>query len=106
TFATHAPDDPDPRKAYGVGKVRCEDLLLSIPELNATSLRVTHTIGPHTPLATREPVFFARLEAGRPILVPAEGFPFVHLVHVNDAARAIASVAGNVNAHGQRYNVA
>lgn len=106
TFATHAADDPDPRKTYGVGKVQCEQYLLSLDDLPATSMRVTHTIGPHTPLATREPVFFARLEQGRPILVPAEGFPFVHLIHVNDAARAIAAVAGNDRAKGQIYNVA
>jgi UDP-glucose 4-epimerase len=105
-FGTHAPDDRDPRKAYGVGKVQCENLLLSLDDIAATSMRVTHTIGPHTPLATREPVFFARLEQRRPILVPAEGFPFVHLIHVNDAARAIAAVAGNPNAAGQLYNVA
>ena len=27
TLRRHDPDDPDPRKAYGVGKVRCEDYL-------------------------------------------------------------------------------
>lgn len=101
----HAPDDTDPRKAYGVGKVQCEDWLLS-SGLPATSLRVTHTIGPMSPLATREPAFFKRLEEGRPILVPAEGFPFVHLVHVQDVASLMASLAGNERAHGKAYNVA
>ena len=71
----------------------------------ATSLRVTHTVGPKTPLATREPVFFARLEQGRPILIPAEGFPFVHLVHVHDVARLMVAVSGNEPAIGQIYNV-
>jgi nucleoside-diphosphate-sugar epimerase len=107
-FARHAPDDPDPRKAYGVGKVRCEDHLAQLHETEAfpaTSLRVTHTIGPRTPLASREPVFFARLEQGRPILVPGEGFPFVHLVHVQDVARLMVAVAGNDRAVGQQYNV-
>ncbi|MGH2782856.1 MAG: NAD-dependent epimerase/dehydratase family protein [Thermoleophilaceae bacterium] len=107
-FARHAPDDPDPRKAYGVGKIRCEDYLAHLHETEgfpATSLRVTHTVGPRTPLATREPVFFARLEQGRPILVPGEGFPFVHLVHVQDVARLMVAVAGNERAVGERYNV-
>ena len=27
-----------------------------------------------SPLASRDPIFFARLEAGRPILIPGEGF--------------------------------
>jgi nucleoside-diphosphate-sugar epimerase len=106
THPTHAPDDADPRKAYGVGKVNCERYLFDIADLNATSLRVTHTIGPKTPLVTREPIFFRRLELGRPILLPAEGFPFVHLVHVEDVARLMVSLIGNERAHGQIYNVA
>src|SRR4029453_2061591 len=88
-FPPHAPDDPDPRKAYGAGKVACEDYLAELHRTEgfpATSLRVTHTVGPKTPLASREPVFFARLEQGRPILIPGEGFPFVQLVHVQDVA--------------------
>jgi nucleoside-diphosphate-sugar epimerase len=108
-FPRHAPGDPDPRKAYGVGKVECEDLLrreFEVDGFPATSLRVTHTIGPMSPLASREPSFFARLEQGRPILVPGEGFPFVHLVHVQDVAEAMASIPGGPNAAGNAYNVA
>jgi len=104
----HDPADRDPRKAYGVGKVQCEDYLSALHAEHgfpATSLRVSHTIGPYSPLVTREPIFFARLEQGRPILVPGEGFPFVHLVHVADVARLMASVAGNPRAVGQVYNV-
>jgi nucleoside-diphosphate-sugar epimerase len=105
TFATHAPGDPDPRKAYGVGKVESEQHVLA-SGLPATCLRVTHTIGPKSPLATREPSVFRKLELGRPILVPAEGFPFVHLVHVQDVADLMASIPGNATAIGQTYNVA
>ena len=104
-FARHAPDDGDPRKGYGVGKVRCEDYLAEAG-VPFTVLRVTHTIGPKSPLATREPSVFRKLELGRPILLPAEGFPFVHLVHVQDVADLMASIPGNANAIGQTYNVA
>jgi nucleoside-diphosphate-sugar epimerase len=107
--ARHAPDDTHLGKAYGVGKVKCEDHLTALYEergLPTTSLRVTHTIGPKTPLVTREPIFFKRLEEGRPILLPADGFPFVHLVHVADVARLMVSIAGNEAAIGQIYNVA
>jgi nucleoside-diphosphate-sugar epimerase len=103
--ATHAPDDKDPRKAYGVGKVQSERYLAEAG-VPWTSLRVTHTIGPKSPLATREPSVFRKLELGRPILVPAEGFPFVHLVHVQDVADLMASIPGNPNAVGKIYNVA
>jgi nucleoside-diphosphate-sugar epimerase len=102
---THAPDDPDPRKAYGVGKVQSESYL-DDAGMPWTSLRVTHTIGPKSPLATREPSVFRKLELGRPILIPGEGFPFVHLVHVQDVADLMASIPGNANAIGKIYNVA
>ena len=104
----HDPADDDVRKAYGVGKVLCEDYLRRLFEeegFPATSLRVTHTIGPRTPLASREPVFFERLAQGRPMFVPGEGFPLVHLVHIDDVARCIASVAGNDRVRGGAYNV-
>jgi nucleoside-diphosphate-sugar epimerase len=105
TSPTHATDDADPRKAYGVGKVQCEDHL-GAEDMPFTSLRVTHTIGPKSPLATREPSVFRKLELGRPILVPAEGFPFVHLVHVQDVADCMASVVETDTSIGRIYNVA
>lgn len=104
----HDPADTDPRKAYGVGKVQCEDYLRQLYDdtgFPATSFRVTHSIGPRTPLASREPVFFERLRQGRPIFVPGEGFPFVHLVHIADVATCMASVLGNERAKGEAYNV-
>lgn len=107
-FRRHAPDDDDPRKAYGVNKVRCEDLLLAEYEKNgfpATCLRVGHTMGPRSPAATRDPIFFARLEAGRPVLIPGEGFACTQLIHINDAARAMVSLIGRHTVKGQAFNV-
>lgn len=109
TFRRHDPADPDPRKGYGVGKVQCEDYLLgehTRTGFPATVLRVSHTLGPMSPLVTRDPIFFARLEAGRPILIPGDGFAMVHLIHVNDVARLMASLPGNERVAGQAYNVA
>jgi nucleoside-diphosphate-sugar epimerase len=108
-FRRHDPADPDPRKAYGVGKVNCEDHLRARFQetgFPATSLRVTHTLGPRTPLVTREPIIFKRLEEGRPIFVPGDGFPFVHLVHVQDVASLMGSLCGWTSAAGRIYNVA
>jgi nucleoside-diphosphate-sugar epimerase len=107
-FRRHAADDTDPRKAYGVGKVQCEDLLLrewrehGFP---ATCLRVGHTLGPRSPQPTRDPAFFARLEAGRPILVPGDGFAALSLVHIADVAFFMASLVGNARVKGEAYNV-
>jgi len=107
-FRRHAPDDADPRKAYGVGKVQCEDHLLAEWQRTgfpATCLRVGHTLGPRSPQPTRDPGFFARLEAGRPILIPGDGFAAVQLVHIADVARLMASLVGNERVRGQAYNV-
>jgi nucleoside-diphosphate-sugar epimerase len=107
-FRRHAPDDADPRKAYGVGKVQCEDYLANEWRANgfpATCLRVGHTLGPRSPQPTRDPAFFARLEAGRPILIPGDGFAALQLVHINDVARFMASLAGNPKVRGECYNV-
>ena len=108
-FRRHAPEDTDARKAYGVGKVQCEDLVLAEWSRNgfpATCLRVGHTLGPRSPQPTRDPGFFARLEAGRPVLIPGDGFAALSLVHINDVARLMASLIGNEHVKGQAYNVA
>ena len=107
-FRRHAADDEDHRKAYGVGKVRCEDLLLAefrSSGFPATCLRVGHTLGPRSPAATRDPVFFARLEAGRPVLIPGEGFACTQLIHIHDVARAMLSLPGHHIVKGEAYNV-
>lgn len=107
-FRRHEPDNADPRTAYGVGKVQCEDQLLGLWEtarLPVTILRVGHTLGPRSPAATRDPGLFARIEAGRPVLIPGEGFAALSLVHVKDVARLMASLIGNDAVRGQAYNV-
>jgi nucleoside-diphosphate-sugar epimerase len=109
TSRSHDPADTSVVKAYGVGKVRCERYLAAQHEAGGlpwTALRVTHTFGPMSPLASREPIFFERLTTGRPILVPGDGLAFVHLVHVADVAACMAQVAGNRRAVGQLYNIA
>jgi nucleoside-diphosphate-sugar epimerase len=107
-FRRHAPDNSDPRAAYGVGKVQCEDRLFELwrsQGLPVTVLRVGHTLGPRSPAATRDPALFARIEAGRPILIPGEGFAALSLVHVHDVARLMTSLIGNERVKGEAYNV-
>src|SRR5262249_46134340 len=108
TFRVHDPHDTAPVKAYGVGKIQCEqylDGLFHEHGLPYTVFRVAHSIGPRSPAATREPIYFERLTTGRPILIPGEGFPFVHLIHVADVASLMASIIGNEKVIGQIYNV-
>lgn len=108
TFRTHDPADEHPGKAYGVGKVRCEQRLMAEFARHgfpATVLRVSHTLGPRSPVVNRDPIFFARLEKGRPVFVPDDGFPFLSLVHVADVASAMTSLIGNPVVVGQIYNI-
>lgn len=108
-FRVHEAVGDQPLRAYGVGKVRTERYLRDRFEQTgfpATTVRVTHTVGPRSPLASRDPGFFARLEAGRPILVPGEGFPFVHLIHIDDVADLLAAVLGQGSSAGEIYNAA
>ena len=108
TFRVHDQRDTAPVKAYGVGKIQCEqylDALFREHGLPYTVFRVAHSIGPRSPAATREPIYFDRLTTGRPILIPGEGFPFVHLIHVADVASLMASIIGNDKTIGQIYNV-
>ena len=108
-FRVHEAVVDQPLRAYGVGKVRCERYLMerhARTGFPATSVRVTHTVGPRSPLPTRDPGFFARLEQGRPILIPGDGFPFIHMIHIDDAARLLIAVVGNDRAAGEIYNAA
>ena len=108
TFRTHDAADDDPRKSYGVNKVRCEQRLREQFQqhgLATTCLRVSHTLGPRSPLVTRDPIFFARLEQGRPIFLPGEGLSFLSLVHIADVASLMVSLIGHPRAAGQVYNV-
>ena len=108
SFRRHDPLDGDPHKAYGVGKVQVENLLAAEHARSGfpfTTLRVGHTLGPMSPLASRDPVFFVRLEQKRPIPIPAEGLALVHLIHVADVAACMAAVVETERSIGQEYNV-
>jgi nucleoside-diphosphate-sugar epimerase len=107
-FRRHDPRDEDPRKAYGVGKVRVEDLLAEEHARSGfpcTTLRVGHTLGPMSPLASRDPIFFARLEQKRPIPIPGDGLALVQLIHVADVASCMASVIETDRSIGEAYTV-
>ena len=108
-FRLHEVVADEPLRAYGVGKVLCERFLadrFARTGFPVTSVRVSHTIGPRSPLVDREPILFARLEQGRPIFIPGDGFPFVHLIHIDDAARLLVALATSERATGEVFNAA
>ena len=74
----HDPEDLDPRKAYGVGKVSCEDHLrarFKESGFAATSLRVTHTLGPRTPLVDARTHHLQAPRGAAPDLHPGRRVP-------------------------------
>lgn len=92
---------------YGRGKVQCENRLMQLWQrdgLPATILRVGHSFGPRSPLASRDPSFFARIESNRPILIPGDGHAALSLVHVRDVAKLMVALIGNDRVLGQAYN--
>jgi nucleoside-diphosphate-sugar epimerase len=48
---------------------------------------------------------FARLLAGRPVLIPGDGTTVGQVCHVDDQARALSLMMGNSLTHGKRYNL-
>ena len=95
--------------SYGADKVRCEQILAREYADNGlpyTVVRVSHSCGPMSPLPTREPGTFTRLEQGRPLLLAGNVDAYIHVVHIQDVARLMCAILGNDQAIGQIYNAA
>ena len=100
--------DPD-ASFYAKGKVAAEDILWQASQRHGypvTMVRPPSVYGPHNYLVTREFAYFARLEGGRPIILPAHGRPLVHFVHAADVAYGLVLCMRNPAAYGQAFNVA
>ena len=95
--------------SYGADKVRCEQILAREHAENGlpySVVRVSHSCGPMSPLPTREPGTFTRLEQGRPLLLAGDVGANIHVVHIQDVARLMCAILGNERAIGQIYNAA
>ncbi len=92
---------------YGEEKVASEKLLWEAHahgRYAVTCFRFPFILGPGN-FADRESFVFSRLEAGRPILLPAGGLALNQFVYVDDVARAlVASLERPDVAAGQAYN--
>lgn len=69
-----------------------------------TSIRPVYIYGPGN-YNDLEAWFFDRIVRNRPILIPGDGSHFTQLGHVEDLAKAMASVLGNWDAIEQIYNI-
>lgn len=108
-FPTDANPETNVRGPYGAGKAQTENLLFDLHRqgrLPVTSLRFSHVYGPGNAIAGREPAYFARIEQDRPCIVPGDGLPQLHLVHVDDVAEAMLAALDNPRALGEAFTLA
>ena len=94
---------------YAHGKVACEEHLRQrnrISGLPFTILRPCLVYGPYNSQPSWEFSFFARLRRKRPVMIPGDGSRILHMVHVDDLARAFAAAPETGASLGQAYTLA
>ena len=93
---------------YARDKVLCEDMLMDAFEdrgFPVSVLRPPYVYGPDNYIQGREFSYFARLLAGRKIIIPGTGRNLVHAVHVDDLVDAFLAAPGIDAALGQAYTI-
>lgn len=93
---------------YGMHKILCEDLLLAAHRdqgFPASVAAFSMVFGPRNGIPDREQRMFARLLAGRPVLIPGDGTTLGQVCHVDDQARALTLMMGREATLGKRYNL-
>lgn len=93
---------------YTRDKVLCEDLLTDAFEgrgFPVSILRPTYVYGPDNYIRQREFSYFARLLAGRKIIIPGTGSNLVHAVHVDDLVEAFIATPNVEATLGQAYTI-
>ena len=104
----HPVERGDDQIEYGMHKLLCEDLLVeahSARDFPATTVAFAMVYGPRNIIPDREQRMFARLEAGRPVLIPGDGTTVSQVGHVDDQARALEAITRAPATVGKRYNL-
>ena len=100
----------DPKgRMYSLNKVACEDYLNEASQkygFSVTHIRPTNVYGPGNSNAAREFAYFARLEQGRRVLLPAYGLPVIPWAYVEEVAQGFLKAMGNPVAYGEAFNIA
>lgn len=109
-FPTWSPETPlRGPAAYEIEKVQCELFLLKAFKergFPVTIIRCPVIYGPENWMDEREASYFVRLTLGRKILIPGNGSSLLHMVHVDDVARAHLTISGREDTFGKIYNIA
>lgn len=98
------PESDKPGADYGYQKVRCEREALGRERFETTIIRPSYILGPHEPYY-REPYFFERAEAGRPVYLPQGGGNVFNFGDVRDLARVFVRAIDEVMTCGRAYHV-
>ncbi len=104
----HPVDRGPDQNEYGLHKLLCEDFLVGKHReegFPATIVPFSMVFGPNNILPDREQRMFARLLAGRRILIPGDGTTVGQVGHVDDQARALALMMCEPRTFGKRYNL-
>lgn len=92
---------------YAANKIKGEDFLCRAYQEQGfpmTIVRPSMVYGPDNNIPQREPSFFARLLAGRTVVVPGYGHNLLQFGHVDDLAVEFILAAQSPRALGQAYN--
>ena len=104
----HPTERGDPQIEYGGNKLLCEDVLAEARDdhgFPSTVVYFSMVYGPRNIIPDREQRMFARLEAGRPVLIPGDGTTVFQVGHVDDQARAMEAISRAPVTVGRRYNI-
>ena len=94
--------------AYGHNKAATERLLFKAyreTEFPISVVRPWMVFGPDNSIPSREQLVFLRVQLGRPIFLPYNGYIHIQYGHVQDLARAMVMMAGHQRCIGQAYNI-
>ena len=103
----HPKERGDSQIEYGLHKLLCQDILDEAYEngFPATTVAFAMVYGPRNIIPDREQRMFARMESGRPILIPGDGTTISQVGHVDDQASALESLMCKTVSFGRLYNL-
>ena len=103
----HPKERGDSQIEYGLHKLLCQDILEEAHEngFPATTVAFAMVYGPRNIIPDREQRMFARMELGRPVLIPGDGTTISQVGHVDDQASALEALMCKPVSFGRLYNI-
>ena len=103
----HPKERGDSQIEYGLHKLLCQDILEEAHEngFPATTVAFAMVYGPRNIIPDREQRMFARMELGRPVLIPGDGTTISQVGHVDDQASALEALMCKPVSFGRLYNL-